>query len=475
VPPPGGKGMFVIDGWAVSSCDAVDLSLTVDAKMLLTGHPYLRRADVKERFPSLPSAEFAGFSVPFDMTALGPGFHEAVVTARACGVEKVLQRASFEVSRPTSAWIAASVLALLLVALPFALGALARRLPPVAWRAAWTPWAIGLGWLLSFFAILCGPRFGSPEIPVEPGLFSPLANWDGRWYLGIAHEGYPIGKPGAFAFFPLFPLLLRGLAFLPVPERLAASLLNGFFFLLAMACLRRLYRDRDQAVLIYALLPFSFFFAAVYTEALFVLLLTSFVLSVRRDRGLPAAALGALAALTRVNGVLLGFFVIEPLWRGKRRVAILAAAGPILGLTLWSARLGLKTGDPLRFLHSAAEFGRSTSFHPGRLLDSTLWALRSGNAQAFWELGFLLIVLAGSAGLLLERRWAEGLFSAAIVLAPLYTERLTSLNRYALAAFPAFMFLGERVRPRVLAVLLPVEVGLLLVYAARFGRQVFMG
>ena len=42
--------------------------------------------------------------------------------------------------------------------------------------------------------------------------------WDGRWYDLIAHDGYPRnvygsdGKPvGLFAFFPIFPLLVRGM------------------------------------------------------------------------------------------------------------------------------------------------------------------------------------------------------------------------------------------------------------------------
>jgi hypothetical protein len=98
-----------------------------------------------------------------------------------------------------------------------------------------------------------------------------------------------------------------------------------------------------------------------------------------------------------------------------------------------------------------------------------------GSALGLWEVGSLLAVLTGAAGLIWRRRWAEGLFSAAVILMPLYTHNTTSLNRYALVAFPALVFLGERVRPRALPILLGAEAALLVLWASRFGRQVFAG
>ncbi len=45
-------------------------------------------------------------------------------------------------------------------------------------------------------------------------LIEPLANWDGQWYMMIALHGYwetdPVPDPMAAAFWPLYPLLLRG-------------------------------------------------------------------------------------------------------------------------------------------------------------------------------------------------------------------------------------------------------------------------
>jgi hypothetical protein len=36
-----------------------------------------------------------------------------------------------------------------------------------------------------------------------------LANWDGRWYQGIAYQGYAYNYPNSTAFPPMYPLLIK--------------------------------------------------------------------------------------------------------------------------------------------------------------------------------------------------------------------------------------------------------------------------
>ena len=472
-PLAGGRNTLVVDGWAVASCGRVELTFSVDGRMVAEGHPYLRWAALPERFRTAPASEYAGFSTPFDSGTLTPGSHEAVVLARACGVERILCRVPLTVAPRLSAWIASPILLLLLVAAPLGFGALLARVEPATTRWPWTSPLLAAGWFLGVLAVLSGPHVGPVESSLEPVRFAALANWDGGWYLGIARDGY--ASPRSFAFFPLFPLVLRGLLLLPVSVSLAASLLNGLFFALAMVCLRRLYPGRDHALLLFAFLPFSFFFGAVYTEALFGALAAASLVAVREDEGVAAAGLGALAALTRVSGIVIGLFVLAALASRRWRTAVLGVAGPTAGLALWMIWLKWKTGDAFRFLHAQASFGRPSAFEPALLLDRLVEGVRSRGALGLWEVGFLFAVLVGAAGLLWRRRWAEALFSAAVVLMPLYSHSTTSMNRYALAAFPALVFLGERVSPRFLAVALTAEAALLALWASRFGRLVFAG
>src|SRR3954447_9852095 len=52
------------------------------------------------------------------------------------------------------------------------------------------------------------------------GALSPLARWDSTWYLGIAHSGY---DGASTAFFPLYPVLVRGVAVVDSPAALLVA------------------------------------------------------------------------------------------------------------------------------------------------------------------------------------------------------------------------------------------------------------
>jgi hypothetical protein len=124
------------------------------------------------------------------------------------------------------------------------------------------------------------------------------------------------------------------------------------------------------------------------------------------------------------------------------------------------------------------EFGRAVTFHPGRLLD-LLMSVPGRGVFTWWELGFTTVVLVGSAALAARRRFGEALYSAALVLMPLYTVRLNSLNRYALAAFPVFLLIGGllagRLQKRAFYAVIVLETALLIYHAARFGQQYWVG
>jgi len=99
--------------------------------------------------------------------------------------------------------------------------------------------------------------------------------------------------------------------------------------------------------------------------------------------------------------------------------------------------------------------------------------------MTWWELGFATLVLIGAAALGVRGRWGEALYSTVLVLMPLYTVRLTSLNRYSLGAFPVFLLLGGllagRLPKRGFYAVVTGEVALLLYFAARFGQQHWVG
>ncbi|MFI5010565.1 MAG: mannosyltransferase family protein, partial [Solirubrobacterales bacterium] len=164
------------------------------------------------------------------------------------------------------------------------------------WRALWLSrllvWGAGMGTVLAFgFGPVRG-AFNPPGLTRGFGalgdlLAAPAARWDSSWYLVIAHYGY---RPdlGAFtasraAFFPLYPLGLRGLSDVGLPPVLAGVALSVAALAAALYGIHRLatlefaargdgLRVARLAVLLTAFAPMAFFLSAVYSESLYLAL-----------------------------------------------------------------------------------------------------------------------------------------------------------------------------------------------------------
>ncbi|HEV2061475.1 MAG TPA: mannosyltransferase family protein, partial [Solirubrobacteraceae bacterium] len=112
----------------------------------------------------------------------------------------------------------------------------------------------------------------------------PLARWDSVWFLEIARDGYDRAHDAAF--FPLYPLLVR----LGGGSVLAGAVLSLACFAAALWLLHRLValdfgeRVARLCVLLVAVFPGAFFFSAVYSESLFLLLSVAAVYGARTGR-----------------------------------------------------------------------------------------------------------------------------------------------------------------------------------------------
>ena len=154
----------------------------------------------------------------------------------------------------------------------------------------------------------------------------PFTRWDSAHFLNVAQHGWR--DDWNFAFFPLYPILLRAgaaaLAGLRLPlcpqERLVLGgvLLSNAAFVAAACCLHALtlavLRDRDiarRATLLFCLSPASAFFSSLYTESAFALAtFGGFLLFERGGRALAAALLLCAASALRANGLLNAIVVV---------------------------------------------------------------------------------------------------------------------------------------------------------------------
>lgn len=350
-------------------------------------------------------------------------------------------------------------------------------------------------------------------------VLSNWQRWDALWYQHIAESGYQ-PDDGSTAFFPLYPLLVRGLSsVLGGNVVLAQLVVSGAAYFGALWLLWKLARfevppllgrpgEASRAsggvglllvpvltVMLTALAPAGFFFLAPFTESLFLLLTVASFWLMRNGHLWAAGAVGFLASLTRVQGVLLALPLAYEHLRTRRTlgwlrtregrppgVGIVAAALPIAGVLLLygyqvavvgAERIGLGAQSPWGYKVVPPWDAVSASW--------TYITASIGRPAALIE-ALNLISLVGVAGLVLVgiRRlpFAYTAYAVPSVALLLFRETwfspLMSVSRFCLVLFPATMLLALWLthRPRVAAAWLVVSFAAQLVlfqYWVRWG------
>lgn len=299
-------------------------------------------------------------------------------------------------------------------------------------------------WAISVLTIFF---FGFSNFPhsdkFSNNFWENLANWDGGHYLGIAEHGYQ--EKYQYAFFPLYPLLIKAVSSL-TQNYLAASLLisivSSFLAIHLLFSLIRLDFDKKiarDAVLVLAMFPTSFYFLTAYSEGLFLLLSLATFLFLRKNNLVLATMAAALASATRVVGVAVVLALMMEVWTkqgiNKSNWYILLAPA---GLIIYSWYLFNQTGDPFYFTVA--------QLHWQRILTPPLvsfWeTLRSLDFNAFLD---LLFTVFGLGMILRAFRFLPltyAVYGLISILLPLATSSLSSMPRFLLPIFPIFILIA---------------------------------
>ncbi len=315
---------------------------------------------------------------------------------------------------------------------------------------------------------------GWPASEVTPGWHNIVTAWerfDALWFLRIATGGYVDGD-GSAVFFPLFPLLIRGLSPILGGHPLAAGFLVShaatfgsmvaLYFLTAGEFDERTAR---RSVLYLALFPTSFFLLAPYSESLFLLLALVSLWAARRRWWWLAGVAGAGASATRNLGILLVIpLAIEAIhqWRERRATRALvtgllwsgvAAVGALAYLAYWQA----SAGDALAPITQQENWQRETSFPPVTLFRGTVEAFRfvgfypGGYHLVDWLVAIPSVVAV--AWVVMRARPVFAAYAVVMVAAPIsyvfLPRPFMSLPRFLLMVFPilwAWAVLGLRRR-----------------------------
>jgi hypothetical protein len=389
----------------------------------------------------------------------------------------------------------------------------------VVWAAYREPVSIGVGarvglGLLAVLAALYLPGLApggtAPyHLPPQPAWWDRLlgvwAHWDGLWYLQIATVGY---RPddGTTAFLPLYPWLVGGLGTLLGGRHLwAGVILSAGCFLAALALIYDLVRYDyplmrphetaaglpTRTVLYLATFPTAFFFWAVYSESLFLLLAVGTLYAARRGHPWIAAACLSGALWTRPFGIVL---ILPLIWEfvlasrsgraqddPRRRVRDWLALGlPVVAVGALLAWSRLALGNPLAFVATQAEWNRRFSWPWETVVYAWNEAARTPfsfqvESQSWTYFATLILfgVLTVASWRLL--RGPHSLYLTLGVLFPLFSgtplNPLLSFSRFVIVLFPAFLVLAfaGRFRPLHYGILLTGAL-LLALYFIRFAN-----
>ena len=338
---------------------------------------------------------------------------------------------------------------------------------------------LGLRLGLAVLAVLAGlsipgrpPGGTAPyHLPPLPALWDRLvgvwAHWDGLWYLQIATAGYHRAD-GTTAFLPLYPWAVGVLGTLLGGRPLVAGVLfSAAVFAGVVVLFYQLVRDSyapalaSRAVLYLAIFPTAFFFWAIYSEGLFLLLALGMFVAARRGRWWIAGLCAAAAIWTRPFGVLLLPCLVLEMWTAppRPRFPITQAKWPALALPLaagaallaWAAAA---LGDPLIFVRTQAEWNRAFSWpwdtvvHAVQVAGETPFSYQEENQSWFYLATLALFgVLAVAGWVRGALRPAHALYLTLGLLFPLLSATphnpLLSLPRFVLVLFPAWILLAR--------------------------------
>ncbi len=288
-------------------------------------------------------------------------------------------------------------------------------------------------------------------------VFSGLGRWDAVWYHWVEAHGYDpaIAHGNVAAFYPLFPLVWRGLSWLPLPIYVIGSLLSTAAFGVALCLLYRMTLGRydvDMArrtVLFLAFWPLTFVFSMPYSESLYLLAsLAAFSLTWHGRWWLGSAA-GSLAVLARPVGIAL---VPALAWRIYRKrgwawrayLPLLLMVAADLAFFLY---LGYRTGDWLQTL-AAQHRGWGRGFVPLPLeLGRALWVdvIQNGLLRSLADTSFTIAwcVLWWRAWRNLKLPGEYLIYAALAILLPSSGGSLLSMGRMGMIAFPLFWALAQ--------------------------------
>jgi hypothetical protein len=345
------------------------------------------------------------------------------------------------------------------------------RTPPSLLRLRRHEWRV-LAIVISIKALLflfAGQSYQVLQDQRATGLRGWLEIWN-RWdalnYQKLAQFGYSASgemRP-LLVFYPLYPWTVRLLALITRDYLLSGLIISTLASLVAAIVLLRLVeldfsRELAQrAVWFLFVFPTSYFLHIGYTESLFLMLTLSCVYSARKQRWLLAAVFGALACLTRANGLVLGPVLVaeaaHQYWTsGRWQWRWLYIPLIVLGFGGYLLLNKHVTGDAFAFSSLMQQFFSKSLSSPLTGIDNALGSLSRAPTEAemigMQEVLFIALGLVCTIVSWIKLRPAYSVWMTGNWLLFVSVSFVLSVPRYTLTMFPIYILFSMLAARRV--------------------------
>jgi Mannosyltransferase (PIG-V) len=333
---------------------------------------------------------------------------------------------------------------------------------------------LGIKALVFSLGVVIGETIGDRTFPQFADRFAIWNSWDAHHYLSLAENGYQtVGDPANFiVFFPGYPLAVAfANALAPGGVSTAALVVSGVMSIgaaLLLAYLARLDSGGDRAhgtraAWFLLIFPTAYFLHIPYTESMFLALVLGSFYAARTGHWRTAGMIGALAALTRVNGMILVPALIVEAFLQYRQTRKLDRSW------LWIALIGVGFasylainqhlyGNPFHFQQVQREHWGRYLKDPYTSVSGMLTGIGDRNPNdrqmvVIQEVLFLGIGLLASVLAWFWTRPSYAVWSFLNVLLFASTSWIQSTPRYAITIFPIFLLLASVGRRQWVAML----------------------
>ena len=309
---------------------------------------------------------------------------------------------------------------------------------------------------------------------LDPTVGDILSGWDSIWYRRVATQGYPVPLPAdpdsglltysAWAFYPAFPMMVRGLMAIGLPFEVAGVGLN---LVLGAGCTLLVWRCFNYAMhaspqparerlalvtgVLWCLYPATGILVMPYTEALAGVLIAGSLLLLMQRRYAGVAVLTLALGFTRAAAPAIACAAIAHLvlrWRedrvagvvplrGHRITAALMLVATGISSLAWPVVVGFISGLPMAFFDVQAAWGQKPESGP-----FVLWLSWAWEGHGIVGVTILVSLVATYIALIVGRhgRWLAVELRVWALAYPLYllavVRPITSMWRFLLLDFP---------------------------------------